>query len=179
MRADMQRRGVVMTEQLQTEWYVVRTKPHKENVAESSLMRGGIEVLCPRIQERRVIRRRIQQVVSPLFPGYLFAKCSSSRLRMIQYARGVQNLVSFGSGPSVVSTEVIDEISRRLQGGVAILHPPEFTHGDLVRIQEGPLRGLEAVFERELVGQQRAMLLMKMLAGQVRVVLDLDSIVNA
>ncbi len=63
-----------MPEQASTEWYVVRTKPHQENTVESSLTRIGIEVLFPRIKEQRVIRRKIQQVVSPLFPGYLFAK---------------------------------------------------------------------------------------------------------
>ena len=51
--------------------------------------------------------------------------------------------------------------------------------GDVVSIQDGPLGGLEAVFEREMIGQQRAMLLLKMLACQVRVVLDLKSIVNS
>jgi transcriptional antiterminator RfaH len=168
-----------MAEQSVAEWYAVRTKPHQEGVAESSLLRGGIEVLCPRIQEQRVIRRKMQRVVSPLFPGYLFAKCPLAKLRVLQYARGVGSLVSFGTSPAVVSNEIIDEISRRIQGGMVVLHTSRFAHGDVVRIQEGPLCGLEAVFERELVGQQRAMLLMKMLACQVRVVLDLKSIVNA
>ena len=49
-----------MAEQSVAEWYAVRTKPRQEGVAESSLLRGGIEVLCPRIQERRVIRRKVQ-----------------------------------------------------------------------------------------------------------------------
>ena len=168
-----------MGEQSVAEWFAVRTKPHQEGVAESSLLRGGIEVLCPRIQERRLIRRRMQQVVSPLFPGYLFARCSVYQLRMVQYAKGVRDLVSFGNGPAVVSNEIICEISKQLEKGIVVLHTPRFVHGDVVRIQEGPLRGLEAVFERELSGQERAILLMKMLFCQVRVVLDLKSIVNA
>ncbi|MBY0249563.1 MAG: hypothetical protein K2Q17_18075 [Nitrospiraceae bacterium] len=168
-----------MAEQSAAEWHVVRAKPHQEGVVESSLMHSGIEVLCPRIQEQRVIKRKLRKVVSPLFPGYLFAKFSLSRWRMVQYANGVHSVVSFGSAPAVVSDEIIDEISMRLQAGVFVPHSPRFSHGEIVRIQEGPLRGLDAVFERELVGQQRAMLLMKMLACQVRVVLDLKSIVNA
>jgi len=168
-----------MAEQPTTEWHVVRSKPHQEAVAESSLTRSGIEVLCPRIQEQRVIKRMMRQVVSPLFPGYLFAKFPLPQLRMVQYANGVRNVVSFGSSPAVVSDEIIDEISKRLQGGIVVLHTPRFAHGDVVRIQEGPLCGLEAIFERELAGQQRAMLLMKMLTCHVRVVLDLNSIVNA
>jgi transcriptional antiterminator RfaH len=62
---------------------------------------------------------------------------------------------------------------------VVTLNTPHFSPGDVVSIQDGPLCGLEAVFEREMIGQQRAMLLLKMLACQVRVVLDLKSIVNS
>lgn len=169
-----------MSDQSVAEWHVVRTKPHQEGVAESSLLRGGIEVLCPRTQECRVVRRKLQQVVSPLFPGYLFVRCSLVHWRLIQYARGVQCLVSFGSGPAVVGREVMDEIAKRLDhGGIVVPHVSRFSHGDVVRIQDGPLSGFEAVFERELVGQQRVMLLMKVLAGQTRVTLDLKSVVNA
>ena len=161
------------------EWYVVRTKPHQEYSVESGLTRVGIEILCPRITERRLIRRKMQPVISPLFPGYVFARFSSSRSRMVMYANGVRNLVSFGSAPAVVSPEVIDGIRDRLQRGVVTLNTPHFSPGDVVSIQDGPLCGLEAVFEREMIGQQRAMLLLKMLACQVRVVLDLKSIVNS
>ncbi len=161
------------------EWYVVRTKPHQEYSVESGLSQAGIEVLCPRITEQRIIRRRMQPVISPLFPGYIFARFSSSRSRMVMYASGVRNLVAFGSAPAVVSREIIDGIRDRLQGGVVARTTPHFSPGDMVSIQDGPLCGLEAVFEREMIGQQRAMLLLKMLACQVRVVLDLKSIVNS
>ncbi|MCP9471115.1 MAG: hypothetical protein NNA30_00070 [Nitrospira sp.] len=168
-----------MPEQAESHWYVVRTKPHQEAVAESSLLRGGIEAICPRIQERRLIRRKMQQIISPLFPGYLFAKSSPSEWRLIQYARGVRHLVSLGAGPVAVKPEVMEEIFQRLKGGIVVPEPVAFTRGAVVRITEGPLQGLEAVFERELPGQQRALLLMKMLVGQVRVVLDLKAIANA
>lgn len=161
------------------EWHVVRTKPHQEYLAEASLSRAGIETLYPRISEHRMIRRKMESVVSPLFPGYLFAKFFLSQSRMVQYASGVRNVVAFGPGPAVVSREIIEGIRQKLQGGIAVLQTPRFAHGDVVRIREGPLCGLEAVFEREMVGQQRAMLLMKLLASQVRVVLDLKSIVNS
>jgi transcriptional antiterminator RfaH len=47
-----------------------------------------------------------------------------------------------------------------------------------VRIKDGLLCGLEAVFEKEMIGQQRAMLLMKTLTCQVRVIVDLKSVAN-
>ena len=159
-------------------WYTVRAKPHQEYSVESNLSRLGIEVLCPRIRESKVIRRRMQTVVAPLFPGYLFARFHLTQSRMVMYAHGVRNLVSFGPSPAVVHDDIIDGLRERLQEGIVESTTLSFSRGDIVRIKEGPLCGLEAVFEKEMVGQQRAMLLMKTLACQMRVTLDLKSIVN-
>jgi transcriptional antiterminator RfaH len=167
-----------MAEQAPLEWYVVRTKPHQEQSVESNLSRVSIEILCPRIREHKRIRRKMQSVITPLFPGYLFARFCLSQSRKVMYASGVRNLVSFGPAPATVSSEIIDGIRERLQNGIVDLKPRSFARGDVVRIQEGPLSGLEAVFEEEMIGQQRAMLLMKALTCQMRVTLDLKSIVN-
>lgn len=167
-----------MAEQSALEWYVVRTKPHQEHLVESTLSRVGIEILCPRIRERKHIRRKMQSVVTPLFPSYLFARFCLSQSRTVMYATGVRNLVSFGHAPAIVQNEIVAGIRARLQDGVVDLKVPNFNRGDVVRIREGPLCGLEAVFEQEMIGQQRAMLLMKTLTCQVRVILDLKSVVN-
>jgi len=145
-----------MADQPAMEWHVVRTKPHQEYLVESGLTRVGNEILCPRITDQRLIRREMQPVISPLSPGYVFARFRSSHSRMVMYTNGVRNLVSFGSAPAVVSPEVIDGIRDRLQGGVVALNTPHFSHGDVMSIQDGPLCGLEAVFEREMSGQQRS-----------------------
>ena len=169
-----------MAEQTGTmEWYVVRTKPYQEYVAESNLSQAGIEILCPRIRERKMLRRRMQAVVTPLFPGYIFARFFLAQSRRVMYASGVRNLVSFGPSPAVIDGDIIDGLRERLQAGIVELTVPSFSRGDIVRIKEGPLCGLEAVFEKEMVAQQRAMLLMKTLACQVRIILDLKSIVNS
>lgn len=167
-----------MAEQSIPGWHVVRTKPCQEYSVESNLSRAGIEVFCPRIREVKRIRRKMQSVVTPLFPGYLFSRFCLSQSRVVMYASGVRNLVSFGHAPAVVQEEIIEGIRERLLDGVIDLKPPTFVRGDRVRIHEGPLCGLEAVFEREMVGQQRAMLLMKTLSCQVRVILDLKSVAN-
>jgi transcriptional antiterminator RfaH len=167
-----------MAEQAALEWYVVRSKLHQEYSVESGLSRAGIEVFCPRIREEKRIRRKMQSVIAPLFPGYLFARFCLSRSRVVMYARGVRTLVSFGHAPAIVQPEIIDGIRDRLQNGIVDLKDPSFNRGDVVRIREGPLCGLEAVFEEEMVGQQRAILLMKTLTCQVRVVLDLKLVMN-
>jgi transcriptional antiterminator RfaH len=167
-----------MAEQAGLEWHVVRTKPHQEQSVELNLSRAGIEVFCPRIREEKYIRRKVQSVVAPLFPSYLFVRFCLSQSRTVMYATGVRRLVSFGHTPAIVQDEIIDGIRDRLQDGVVNLKVPSFSRGDVVRIREGPLCGLEAVFEQEMIGKQRVMLLMKTLTCQVRVILDLKSVVN-
>ena len=50
--------------------------------------------------------------------------------------------------------------------------------GEVVPIKDGPLGGSEAVVERELPGYKRAILLLKTLSYQAKIVVDLGNIVN-
>jgi transcriptional antiterminator RfaH len=160
-------------------WYAISAKPHQEFLAESNLRNLGVETFLPLLREARVIRRKPQDVTVPLFPGYLFAKFDLERsYRGILYARGVRRIVSFGSAPAVVDEELIGGIkSHTVADGVARLGSA-FSQGQLVRIHRGPLHGLEAVFEREMKGEQRAILLLRALSYQARVIVDLKDIVN-
>jgi transcription antitermination factor NusG len=50
--------------------------------------------------------------------------------------------------------------------------------GDVVQIQEGPFKGLEAVFEREMGDSQRAVLLLQALSYQASLVVNLQQVVH-
>ena len=76
------------------QWYAVYAKPNHERQAELSLQRLGVETFCPRIKQRKVIRRKEQTVISALFPRYLFARLNlQTQYRAVAYARGVRSLV--------------------------------------------------------------------------------------
>ncbi len=47
-----------------------------------------------------------------------------------------------------------------------------------MRIQDGPLQGLEAIFEREMGDRQRVALLLQSVSYQARVVVRVDQVVN-
>jgi transcriptional antiterminator RfaH len=160
-------------------WYAVRTKPHQESVAETNLLRQGIETFYPRLQERRYVRRKLRDIKVPAFPGYLFAKYDVAKnYRSVLYSRGVRDVVAFGPSPAIVDQVMIDAIRNRLSHGDVLLSPAAFTSGQSVRIHDGPLHGLEAVFERAMPGHQRAVLLLKALSYQARVVVDLKCVAN-
>jgi transcriptional antiterminator RfaH len=160
-------------------WYAVHAKPRQESTAARSLERLGIESFVPKLRQEKLIRRQRQSRIGPLFPGYLFARADlNAHYRAVNYAQGVRALVTFGGTPVVVGDEVIQKIRSKLHDGCVIVPPPSFRPGQAVRIQDGPLFGLHAVFERELSDHQRALLLLQALSYQARVVVDLQHVAN-
>jgi transcriptional antiterminator RfaH len=160
-------------------WYAVNTKTHCEASAYGGLDRLGIEVFLPLLKEQKAVRGKHYPTTSPLFPRYLFAKFDvSSQLRAVTYARGVKSIVTFGGGPSIVDESIIHAIRSQATEGVIELLEDRFLPGQIVRIQDGPLCGLEAVFEKKLDGTSRAVLLLKTISFQARVILESQYVAN-
>ena len=160
-------------------WYAVNTKARCEAFACASLDRLGVEVFLPMLNEQKVIGGSRHSMTSPLFPRYLFAKFDVLRQsRGVKYARGVRNIVTFGSGPSIVDDSIILAIRSQATDGVIKLSEDRFLPGQIVQIQGGPLCGLEAIFEKKLDGTSRAVLLLKAISFQARVILESQHVAN-
>ena len=160
-------------------WYTVNTKSQHERVAELSLQKLGVETFYPQLKQRKVIRRRAETRIGPLFPRYLFARFQlDTHYRAVAYASGVRNIVTFGTLPATVEDEIIEGIRARLHDGYLTVPAPSFMPGDIIRIQTGPLQGLEAVFVREMSDHERVVLLLRTLTYQARVVLPFEQVVN-
>lgn len=160
-------------------WYAVSTKSRCEDFARASLDRLGVEVFFPMLRERKALHGKCCLRTSPLFPGYLFAKFDvASQLRAVTYARGVKSIVTFGSGSSMVDESIVQAIRSKTTDGVLELSVSRFSHGQVVRIQDGPLCGLDAVFEKKLDGTSRVVLLLKAISFQARVILDSQLVAN-
>jgi len=160
-------------------WYAVNTKPHQELQAALHLESLGLETFCPQFKQRKFLRRRMQTVLGLLFPGYIFARFDiNACYRSVSYARGVRKIVAFGLTPAPVDEAIIDAIRARLCNGSLAAPAISFTAGQSVRIQDGPLRGLEAIFEREMSDQQRVVLLLRVLASQWRVVVPHEQVAS-
>jgi transcriptional antiterminator RfaH len=161
-------------------WHAVHTKPHQEHLAALSLERLGVETFCPQLKQIKLVRRRRQEVIRPLFPGYLFAQFHvEAQYRAVNYATGVQRVVAWGTEPAIIDDSLIVSIRDRMQNGCVIVRPTPFIPGQIVRIMEGPLQGLEAVFERELSDEQRVIVLMQAVSYKARVVIDRASVEQA
>jgi len=160
-------------------WYAIHTKPHCEGFAEASLRHLEVEVFLPLMRERKIYGEKRRASTVPMFPRYLFVRCEiPSQYRTVAYARGVKQFVSFGSGPAIVDESIVEGIRSQGQDGVLVLSECNFSAGQVVRIKEGPLHGLEAVFERQMNGAQRAVLLLKTISYQARVIVHTELIAN-
>jgi transcriptional antiterminator RfaH len=162
------------------QWYVLSTKSNHEKQAEQNIRRMGVECFLPLFQEQRTIRSKVRTVITPLFPGYLFVRINlSEHYRAVTYARGVRKIVEFGAIPVEVDIAMIDAIKGRVSSSdeCVLKRPKELSSGQLVQIKDGPFVGLEAVFMREMSGHQRAMVLLRALALQARVVLEINHLI--
>ena len=63
----------------QKNWYLVYTKPRKEEVAADNLIRQGYEVFLPKLRETKQRNRRLKEKLVPLFSRYLFINLAIRR----------------------------------------------------------------------------------------------------
>ena len=106
-------------------WAAVNTQPHRERIALDNLQRQGFSTYCPLIRRRRSHARRMEEVLRPLFPGYLFVNVAAGRgcWRPILSTYGVRTLVRCGDQPSLLDARFIDALQAREVDG-AIVRPP-------------------------------------------------------
>jgi transcriptional antiterminator RfaH len=150
---------------------------NREKDVERRLRLLGLEVFLPWMRTRRRIGSRFHWIMAPLFPGYVFC-----RLDMVisgkaaRYSPGVKDFLTFGSRIAEVGEDIIQALRERCPGGVAELEPVAAKPGDIVRINEGPFAGLEAIFEHKLKGSERVAVLLEILGRQTRLVLPSETI---
>jgi len=152
-------------------WYAVYTKPKKEDSVAFSLQNIGIEVLNPKIKFRKFKRNRLTDVIEPLFPCYLFANFDKDKYaHLITYTRGVRYVVG-KKNPLVVQDEVVNVIKDGIEdNNIIVIKPSTFKNGDKVLIKDGPFKDFYGIFEKEIKGHERVMILLETI--QCRVELD-------
>lgn len=157
-------------ERSDSNWYLVYTKPRNEDAVSYKLNNAGFQILNPKIRERKFYRRKLTELISPLFPSYVFVKFDRLRdYHLIRYTRGIKNVLGNDQGPSAVPDNIIDSIASRLDKGIVTIRQ-NFEPGDRVLIKGGPFEGFEAIFEKEMQGLERVSILLK--AINIRVVVD-------
>nr|MBC7244995.1 hypothetical protein [Chloroflexota bacterium] len=147
-------------------WYAVHTKPHKEHAVQEFLLSRGIDTYLPLLKGGSPYNRRNQRG-KPFFSCYLFACVNLNEISLssLNWAPGVNRVVSFGGQPAVVPDVVVGWLRQRL----AQIDARDYYQGlplqpgDRLRVTKGPLKDLEAIFDRRLSSGERARVFIELL----------------
>jgi transcriptional antiterminator RfaH len=149
------------------QWYTVHTKPNAEYQVATTFDYRGIETYLPEIEVPKAQQGRKRK---PFFPCYLFIKADFEAvgLSYLQGTPGLRRIVAFDDQPIPLADEIIDLIRDNLEVINAAGGQPRhsFQPGDPVRITEGPLEGILAIFEGPTAPADRVQVLLTFL-GQV------------
>lgn len=149
-------------------WYVVYSKPRREEFAQSNLQRKGLEVFFPRLA--LPYPRPKQNPIVPLFPNYLFV-----RLRLPEeysyalWSPGVKNIVSFNDTPAPIDEDIVTFLKSQADVASIIKGHSQLAVGQQIRISGGPFDGIIGIIHDPPDARGRVGVLMQLLSRQVKV----------
>jgi transcription antitermination factor NusG len=126
-------------------WYAIQAKSSREKTASLLLENAGYECLVPVSKYMRRWSDRMKEVEVPLFPGYFFCRMDRHNRLPVLMTPGVIQIVGVGKTPIPVAEEEIAAIQRVGKSGLPTMPWPYLEVGHVVRIEEGPLRGLTGI----------------------------------
>ena len=151
-------------------WIVINTHPHREHTALENLGRQAFEAYCPMIRRQRSHARRVETVLRPLFPNYLFVKANRelARWRPILSTFGVRTIVRAGNELSFIDDGFISSLKAREVNGAIVRPASPYRLGQQVQMTGGPFDGIVATII-EMDEKERLVVLLQLMNRPVRV----------
>lgn len=158
-------------------WYVIQTKPKKENVAVFYLEHEAIEVFFPKMEATSIIYGKSRKVIKALFPNYIFAHFDPLvSYRLVRWSNGINRVLGFEDGPTPIDDHVIEILKRRVDKNCVARKALHFKAKDRIRIRSGPLRDLMGIFDRWVSEEGRVKVLLDLLNYDARVELHYSQV---
>lgn len=152
-------------------WYVIQTKPHREEQVCSQL-KNRFEIFLPTI---RYFRGKAKEAPilseKPLFPSYIFAQANLQDLythRLVKFTRGVNKILGSETQPVPVPSEIIDLIKEKMSGRHFLEESLRLRQGDQVRVRKGILKDLIGIIERPVSAVGRIQVLLRLMHHQMK-----------
>ena len=172
----MKRRDTEM-HPMKRDWYVVYSKPRKEEQVQFHLGLKGIESFFPRLQMSGSTSRK--KVITPLFPNYLFVRIAlATEAHYVVWSPGVKRIVSFSDAPIPLEDRVVGFLKERADARGVIHAQPQLSAGQQVEITGGPFNGFVGIIENPPNAKGRVKILLKLLSRQISVKLGVEFIRN-
>ena len=152
----------MMSQEVRRQWYVVYSKPNREEYAQYHLQRKGIQVFFPRL--RLPTSSPKQRQIIPLFPSYLFVQLRiPTEHSAVAWCPGVKCLVSFNGIPAPLDDHIVHFLQGQATEDGTIGAHVNLTVGQEVSITEGPLEGLRGIIQHPPDAKGRVRVLMTLL----------------
>ena len=156
------------------DWYVIYSKPHKEEQVQMHLGLKGIETFFPRLKLPGG-----KKGITPLFPNYLFARIDlAAEAHCIIWSPGVKRIVSFSDQPVPLDESVVEFLKERADSTGVIHAQSRLSAGQQVEITGGPFDGFVGIIENPPNAKGRVKILLKLLSRPISVRLGVEFIRN-
>jgi transcription antitermination factor NusG len=152
-------------------WFALQVRARYEQGVADHLDGKGYELFLPIYKCRKRWSDRVKEVEAPLFPGYLFCRLNPQDRLPILKTPGVIQVVGSNRTPTAVDEHEIQAIQAMVASGIPNQPWPFLATGDRVRIESGPLSGLEGILI-EFKGNHRLVLSVTLLQRSVAVEID-------
>lgn len=150
-------------------WLVVHTRPRCEKKVQSAAKLQGYLVYLPLHRRTHRYGARVRAYDHPLFPGYVFCLTDQEGSRWLSQNRYTANRLEVADQQQLVNQ--LRQLQVALHSGLLAEAMPYLEAGRRVRVQAGPLRGVEGLIVR-IKGQTRIVLNVDMIRESVAVEVD-------
>lgn len=123
-------------------WYALTVKHHHEKTVAQALEGRGLEVYLPLYRGFHRSGRRMQAVMLPALPGYVFSSFDIAKRLPVLSVPSVGSIVCIGRAPAPIAAEELEGIEQMIQSDLNVAPEECFRPGQEVSIACGPLEGL-------------------------------------
>jgi transcription antitermination factor NusG len=126
-------------------WFALKVRERFERSVAGTMESKDIEAFLPAYSVSRRWTDRVKVLEVPLFAGYVFCQIDPADRAQVLTIPGVHYFVGGGRVPMTVADSEIESIRTVVQSNAKVSCRPYFTQGERVRVEDGPLRGVEGV----------------------------------
>jgi transcription antitermination factor NusG len=129
-------------------WFAITVKPRHEFAVEQGSTAKALDALAPTLWTVRRWSDRIEKLQRPLFPEYAFGYFDSAARTSVLKTPGAKSIDSFADTPNPIPDEQISSIRQMPDSSFPVQTHPWLREGQRVRIDGGPLAGLEGILNQ-------------------------------
>jgi transcription antitermination factor NusG len=152
-------------------WFALHVRNRRETSVTDHLTAKGYEWFLPLEKSRRRWSDRIKEIEQPLFPGYVFCRFDAFNRLPVLIIPGVIGVVGIGKVPTAIEDSEIANLQRVVKAELPCQPWPFLQIGERVRIDAGPLGGIEGIL-LAFKGSQRLVLSVTLLQRSVAVEIE-------